>query len=153
MFNVVLKIKKLILLHSSTSASEDPFVTSSSPFSSANLRISPRPATMPRPSGRERPGFGPVLAAHSANDLEKEWNERVNIPLRKVVDFFRQSCISCFFGSRADIFNQHRTEHCPVSNNLMGYDAGLSGFRKKFDIPYGCCYGCTLSTRVSRLKI
>ena len=104
--------------------------------------------SIPRPSGRQRPGFGSSLAAQNAYDLEKEWNEKVNIPLRKIVDFFRDSCISCFFGSRADLFTQHRTEHCPVSKSLMGYDASLSGFRKKFDIPHGCCYGCTLSTKV-----
>ena len=31
----------------------------------------------------------------------------------------------------------------------MGYDASLSGFHRKFDIPHGCCYGCSLTTKVS----
>lgn len=129
--------------------SDDPFIINYPPITPNHGNISlPPPTTIPRPSGRQRPGFGSSLASRDAYDLEKEWNEKVNVPLRKVLNFFQQSCIGCYFGSRADLFNQHRTEHCPVSKNLMGYDAGLAGFRRKFDIPHGCCYGCSLTTKV-----
>jgi hypothetical protein len=119
------------------------------PFTVVTPSIPLRLPTIPRPSGRNPPGFGSSLAMRSAFDIEREWNEKVNIPLRKVMNLFQQGCISCYFGTRIDLFDQHRTEHCPVSKNLMGYDAGLSGFKKKFDIPIGCCYGCALTTKVS----
>jgi hypothetical protein len=114
------------------------------------MRESPRlPLSFPRASGRERPGFGNALASNSAILLEKEWNEKVNIPLRKIMEHFKGSCISCFFGSKPDLYRHHRTEHCPVSNNLMGFAPGYGAFRKKFNVPIGCCYGCGLTTKVN----
>lgn len=125
-----------------SSVIDDPFITNPSP-------VTPRPTFgISRPSGRVRSGFGPALASNEAFDHENEWNEKVNIPLRKVINFFLSSCIGCFFGKHPELFKEHRTEFCPVSKLLMGYNEDLKSFRSKFDLPHGHCYGCGLTTKV-----
>lgn len=119
------------------------------PITPSNLPLSARQPPIVRPSGREHPGFRSILAAQNAHDIEKEWTIKVNIPLKKVLDFFRLCCIGCFFGEHPELYQDHRTEHCPVSKVLMGFDPGLQSFRKSFDIPTGCCFGCGLSMKVS----
>jgi hypothetical protein len=103
------------------------------------------PPVMPRPSGRDRPGFGSALAANRAYELEQEWKQEVNAPLRKVIEYWRDACISCYFSAEHQRkFNHHRSEHCPRSDQLKGYNPEFQAFRKEFRLPHGCCFGCYL---------
>jgi len=111
---------------------------------------------MPRPSGRDRPGFGSALAANRAYELEQEWKQEVNVPLRKVIEYFRDACISCYFNAEHQSkFTHHRSEHCPRFNQLKGYNPEFNVFRKEFELPHGCCFGCYLfsTTAVSHLLL
>ena len=140
----------------SPSKGDDPFIVPSfntpvTPSTTNPQSSRTTPASMPRSSGRERPGFGPALAMQGTFGQQREWNETVNIPLHKVIELFREACIGCYFSANPSMYQSHRSEFCPISKNLMGYNQAFSAFRRAFNLPHGCCYGCGLTTKVCTL--
>jgi hypothetical protein len=62
------------------------------------------------------------------------------MPLDNLASLFSQCCISCYFEGRPN--HHHRTEDCPHSTDLRGYNPGFKDFRMRFNVPDRCCYGC-----------
>ncbi len=74
------------------------------------------------------------------------WKEQVDKPLYDTLDYFSNTCLWCSHFSDSPV--QHPTEQCGEDIPL-DYENDLHTFRRRFDYPSSCCYGCGLHFGVS----